>query len=119
MAFSNYKTIGEVLKEFQITYTEVNFIIETEFIVSDYLREDLETTMRDGVVDNSEFAICENLVFPVLKEVWKSYRSQFILWSHQSFTCFAVVRPAFGSINMKISNRLWTLGCSPSIMLLD
>ncbi|GAA6618080.1 hypothetical protein [Scytonema sp. NUACC26] len=84
MAFSNYKTVGEVLQQFQIKYAEANFIIQTDFIVSDYFREDLETTMRDGVVDNSEFAICENLVFPVLKEVWKSYRSQFILWSHQS-----------------------------------
>jgi hypothetical protein len=33
---------------------------------------------------NSEFAICENLIYPVLKEVWKCYRSKFILWSHQS-----------------------------------
>jgi hypothetical protein len=39
--------------------------------------------MTDGVVDNSEYAICENLVYPVLKEVWKQYRQYFILWSHQ------------------------------------
>jgi len=84
MAFSNYKDIGSVLKEFQITYTEANFIGEVEFNISDYFREDLQTMMRDGVVDNSEFAICENLIYPVLKEVWKCYRSKFILWSHQS-----------------------------------
>ncbi|MEC4812580.1 MAG: hypothetical protein SAK29_04805 [Scytonema sp. PMC 1069.18] len=84
MAFSNYKTISEVLIEFQITYIESNFVGEVEFDISDYFREDLQTMMRDGVVDNSEFAICENLIFPVLKEVWKCYRSQFILWSHHS-----------------------------------
>jgi len=84
MAFSSYKTIGEVLKAFQVIYTEANFISEAEFNVSDYFREDLETMMRDGVVDNSEFSICENLIYPVLKEVWKCYRSQFILWSHHS-----------------------------------
>lgn len=84
MVFSNYKTIGEVLKASQITYTESNFVVETEFNISDYFREDLQTMMRDGVVDNSEFAICENLIYPVLKEVWKCYRSKFILWSHQS-----------------------------------
>jgi hypothetical protein len=28
MAFSNYKDIGSVLKEFQITYTEANFMEE-------------------------------------------------------------------------------------------
>ncbi|MBP5977762.1 hypothetical protein HW132_34925 [Brasilonema sp. CT11] len=84
MAFSSYKTIGEVLKAFQVIYTEANFVGEVEFKIPDYFREDLETMMRDGVVDNSEFAICENLIYPVLKEVWKCYRSKFILWSHQS-----------------------------------
>lgn len=80
----SFKTIGEVLKAFQVTYTEENFISELAFTVSDYFREDLELMMRDAVVDNSEFAICENLIYPVLKEVWKTYRQHFILWSHQS-----------------------------------
>jgi hypothetical protein len=84
MAFSSYKTIGEVLKAFQVTYTEANFVVEIPFDISNYFREDLETVMREGVVDNSEFAICENLIYPVLKEVWKRYSSKFILWSHQS-----------------------------------
>lgn len=85
MAFSSYKTIGEVVKAFQTTYTEANFICELAFNISDYFREDLQTVMRDGVVDNSEFAICENLIYPVLKEVWKQYSSNFLIWSHQSF----------------------------------
>ncbi|WP_088240471.1 hypothetical protein [Calothrix rhizosoleniae] len=84
MAFSGYKTISEVLKEFQVTYNEFNFMEETEFQVPDYFRDDLELVMREGVVDNSEFAICENLIYPVLKEVWKCYTSKFTLWSHQS-----------------------------------
>ena len=86
MPLGAYKTVSSVLKEFQITYTESNFIVETEFHVSDYFREDLEFTMREGVVDNSEFAICENLIYPLLKEVWKRYYSGFVLWSHQSLT---------------------------------
>lgn len=45
MSFNNYKTIGEVLKEFQVSYTEANFVGEAEFQVSDYFREDLETVM--------------------------------------------------------------------------
>ncbi len=84
MAFSNYKTIRAVLKNFQITYTESNFVEEIEFNISDYFREDLEFTMREAVVDNSEFAICENLIYPVIKEVWKNYYHKFILWSHES-----------------------------------
>jgi len=84
MAFGTYKTIGAVVKEFQITYTEADFVECLAFTVSDYFREDLQLMMREGVVDNSEFAICENLIYPVLKEVWKHYRKNFLLWSHQS-----------------------------------
>ena len=86
MGFSNYKDIGEVLQEFQITYTEANFMGETEFSIPDYFREDLTFMMREAVVDNSEFAVCENLIYPVIKEVWKSYYSKFVLWSHKSLT---------------------------------
>ncbi len=84
MAFSSYKTIGEVVKAFQTNYTEANFICELAFNITEYFREDLHTMMREGVVDNSEFAICENLIYPVIKEVWKQYRSNFLIWSHQS-----------------------------------
>lgn len=83
MAFSSYKSLGAVVKEFQVTYTEADFIVGLKFNIPDYFREDLQTVMREGVVDNSEFAICENLIYPVLKEVWKCYRSKFILWSHE------------------------------------
>ena len=89
MSFSAYKTLGETLKEFQVTYTEANFITEVEFSISDYFRQDLQLMMEEAVVDNSEFAICENLIYPVLKEVWKQYRSNFILWSHQFLNCDA------------------------------
>lgn len=84
MAFSNYKNVGEVLKEFQVTYIEANFMGEAEFQVSDYFREDLETVMREGVVYSSEYAICENIIYPILKEVWKHYNTKFTLWSHHS-----------------------------------
>ncbi|MEG4959015.1 MULTISPECIES: hypothetical protein [unclassified Microcoleus] len=86
MPFSAYKTIDSVVKEFQITYTKSNFIIETELNIPDYFREDLEIVMQDGAADCSEYAICENLIYPVLKEVWKQYRQKFILWSHKSLT---------------------------------
>jgi hypothetical protein len=84
MAFSSYKDIGAVLQEFQINYTEENFMGEIDFNISDYFREDLQTVMQDGVPNASEFSICENLIYPILKEVWKCYRKNFVLWGHRS-----------------------------------
>jgi hypothetical protein len=42
MAFSSYKSIGAVVKEFQTKYTEADFIGEIEFNIPDYFREDLQ-----------------------------------------------------------------------------
>jgi hypothetical protein len=84
MPFSTYKSISAVLKKFQIKYVQTNFIIETEFPVKDDFKSELDLLFTDGVIDNSESAICENLIYPVLKEVWKFYRSKLTLWSHQT-----------------------------------
>ncbi|MDJ0618378.1 MAG: hypothetical protein QNJ63_16815 [Calothrix sp. MO_192.B10] len=84
MAFSNYKSISQVIKKFQIKYVQANFMLEVEFPVKDSFREELDLLFTDGVVDNSEDAICENLIYPVLKEVWKPYRSKLTLWSHET-----------------------------------
>lgn len=85
MAFSTYKTIRAVVKDFQIFYTEVDFIVETPITINRYFREDLEGFVRDGIANNSEYAICENLIAPILKEVWKLYKQNFLLWSHETF----------------------------------
>ncbi|NEQ39691.1 MAG: hypothetical protein F6K40_26940 [Okeania sp. SIO3I5] len=86
MPFSNYKNIATVAQEFQIKYILSDFINELEFTVPQSFRAELELLFTDGVVDNSEDAICENLIYPVLKEVWKMYRKKLTLWSHQTLT---------------------------------
>lgn len=87
MSFSNFKSLGATVKELQVVYTQANFVTQAMFPVSEYFQQDLEYVMREGVVNNSEFAICENLIYPILKEVWKAYSSKFTLWSHQLLTC--------------------------------
>ncbi|MEO1211618.1 MAG: hypothetical protein AAFX78_19110 [Cyanobacteria bacterium J06638_20] len=89
MSFDGLKSLSETLKEFEVVYTEASFIEGVPFVVSDYFRQDLQLMMDEAVVDNSEYAICENLVYPILKEVWKQYRRNFILWSHEFLNCDA------------------------------
>ncbi|MFW5779202.1 MAG: hypothetical protein ACOCXU_04145 [Coleofasciculus sp.] len=86
MSFSSYKSIGVVAKTFQIKYVRDNFITEIEFDVSDNFRNELELILNEGVFDNSDMAICETIIYPILKEVWKAYRRNFLLWSHQALT---------------------------------
>ena len=84
MAFSNYKSISAVIKKFQIKYIQANFMLEVEFPLKELFKEELDLLFTDGVIENSENAICENLIYPVLKEVWKIYRSELTLWSHET-----------------------------------
>lgn len=83
MFFTESKSLGSVVREFQIVYREADFVVEVPLEIPQHFRDDLQLVMQDGIVDNSEFAICENLIYPVLKEIWKNYRHNFLLWSHQ------------------------------------
>ncbi|MCP2730321.1 hypothetical protein [Limnofasciculus baicalensis] len=86
MSFSTYKSISAVAKEFQIKVIRDNFIVEREFSISEVFRTELDLIFSEGVFDNSEIAICENIIYPILKEVWKTYRHNFLIWSHQTLS---------------------------------
>ena len=69
MSFNSYKNLGMLVKAFQLTYQENDFIIESQLQLDDRFKEKFEIYFREGVVDNSESAICENLISPILKEI--------------------------------------------------
>jgi len=82
MSFTNYKTLSQVLQTFHISYQEQNFIQLNFFEINDYLRAELQFNLTELVVDSSEYAWCENLIYPILREIWKAYKTDFMLWSH-------------------------------------
>jgi hypothetical protein len=83
MAFTNYKSIADVLRSFPLNYQEQDFIQDLGFGCDDYFVSRLNTIVQEGIVFNSEYAICENIISPILTEVWRSYMQQFLVWSHQ------------------------------------
>ena len=83
MAFGNYKSLRSVLTEFQIRYVEAQILAAEPVALNEYFRADLVGFVEDGIADNSEYAICENMIAPILKEVWKSFRQELLLWSHE------------------------------------
>jgi hypothetical protein len=83
MAFTNYKNIADVLKIFPLNYQEKDFIRDIKFECNEYFASRLNTVIQEGIVFNSEYAICENIISPVLTEIWRSYIQHFLIWSHQ------------------------------------
>jgi hypothetical protein len=83
MPFTIYKGIGDVLKAYHITSNEIDFVVETPLQLTDAFKADIEFSLRELVFDNSEYAVCENLIYPALKEVYKHHKDKLSLWSHQ------------------------------------
>jgi hypothetical protein len=50
--------------------------------VSDHLRAELIFARDHVAFDSSEAAVCESLIYPILKEVWKHYTDYLTIWSH-------------------------------------
>lgn len=85
MAFTNqFKSLAAVLKHYQIHYKEADFEIIKTATLNESVRQDIVFTLKEVAYDVSEAAICENLIYPMLKAAWKLYADVFAIWSHAS-----------------------------------
>jgi len=87
MAFSDFKTISEVLEKFRIVYTENDFFnVEKPSHPSEQFLQDFEFCREHIDVFASEAARCETIIFPVLKEIYKGYADTYALWIQKPIT---------------------------------
>jgi len=87
MAFSDFKAIPDVQEKFKITYA-TDDLLGTEEIVnpSDQFLSELEFSMKYIDVYASEGARCENVIYPILREVYKGYADTYALWVKKPLT---------------------------------
>lgn len=84
MAFGSYKALGEAMAALQVTGVREEFVQPKPFAVRDSFRTDLQASLDECPVDCSEWAVCENLIYPVLREVARTYTKNLVVWSHVS-----------------------------------
>ncbi len=84
MAASKFKTLEEVLRHYQIKSKKEDLNIRVENKASETLQNDVRFVLRFVPYKVSEMAICENLIYPLLKAAWQPYVETFTLWSHRS-----------------------------------
>ncbi len=82
MAFSDYKYIGQTQTEFGIRYIDENFIASEPVKPSDFFLQEFDFTIKN-LSFRSEPARTETLIFPILREIYKSYSDKVTLWSHE------------------------------------
>ncbi len=86
MAFSEYKDIGQVQVEFNIILDERDFIVANAVVPPEIFLREFEFTRKNIPVFTSEGARTEAIIFPILREVYKDYSDEFVLWIQKSFT---------------------------------
>ena len=86
MAFTDFKSIAQVQQEYNIRYLEESFISYFDLKPSEHFREEFEFNLENIDVFTSEASRCENVIYPILREVYKSFVDKYTLWSHKSIS---------------------------------
>lgn len=82
MSFTSYSTIADVARTYRITLREVDFLDGEDRLPSETLRQQLNFTKEFANYRISEWAICENVIHPILQDEWKAHTNELMLWSH-------------------------------------
>jgi len=86
MAFSDYKNIAQVQKEFGITYREESFIRVELLQPSASFREEFEFNRENIDIFSSEASRTELVITPILREVYKEFHTLYSFWIQKSIT---------------------------------
>jgi hypothetical protein len=80
MAFSDYKNIAQVQKEFGIIYQEENFLVAQAVEPPETFLQELRFSLENIDVFTSEASRTELIVSPILREVYKRYHDRLSFW---------------------------------------
>ncbi len=85
MAFTNFKSIEDVVEQYHIHYDKVSFVLLKPIRKPPkILRDTIQFNIEETAYDISEAALCESLIFPILQAGWKVFKNDLFLWSHRS-----------------------------------
>ena len=84
MAFSDFKEIPEVQAQFGIRHRRQAFVGGEPLTPSEQFLQELDFTRQHIDVLASEAAKCQALIYPILREVYKGYAEDYVLWIGKS-----------------------------------
>lgn len=86
MAFADFKSVAHVQEKYNIIYVEEDFLEYREVSPPDTFLSELEFSLLNMDVFTSEASRCENVIYPILREIYKLFVGRYSLWSHKSIT---------------------------------
>ena len=119
MAFNDFKRISEVQERFSVKYTTGDlFRAEPENPPEQFLQE-FRFTLQHINVFSSEASRCEAIIFPVLREVYKTYANRYALWIREPITYDETLNGTPDYLIATKSELGMTVVGSPLIMLVE
>lgn len=87
MAFTDYKSVEDVVKKFKLRLTQAQAVTPAADAppFPDYFLADLEFSLRRLPLGRSEIGTGEIVLFPLLRQVWKTYADELSLFTHEGF----------------------------------
>jgi hypothetical protein len=85
MAFTQFKNLGNVLQTYDIAAQKQSFLVVTPQKAPALLADEITFTLNYVDYASSEAAICESLLYPVLRSVWKNFADTLALHSHRTW----------------------------------
>jgi hypothetical protein len=83
MAYTQFKNLGSVLKKYQLKIIDRDFLSkEVTMSAPIVLSETINKKLKRRLFRVSEAAICEQLIYPILEDVWLNTIEDWLLWSH-------------------------------------
>ncbi len=87
MASKKFKTIDDVVNHFQLSYQKDDFLTDFNPVaMPELLKQELQYVKGNIPYKVSEAAIRENILYPVLKDVFKKYDDLLMLWANKSIS---------------------------------
>lgn len=82
MAFTSFHNLPEVITKYNLLYEEQLCKVDLLHLAPQSLHDEIAFNRQEIPYQNSEIAIGEVILFPVLKAVWFQFKDQLTLWSH-------------------------------------
>lgn len=86
MAFSDYKNISQVQKEFGIKYREESFIAAQDIEPPATFQAEFEFNRENIDVFTSEASRTNLVITPILREVYKQYHERYSFWIQKTIS---------------------------------
>jgi hypothetical protein len=81
MSFNQFKNLPEVLQKYSLVLQETAWQDFPPITAPEFLKQEIDFTLAHVAYSFSEAAVCENLIYPVLKQAWKNYADVLAIWS--------------------------------------